>query len=46
VNLWVNDDRYNFVEATHQAWLVAMVDALAGVAVEGAVAGFAAPVRT
>lgn len=30
VNLWVNDNRYNFVEVTHQAWLLAMVDALAG----------------
>ncbi len=30
VNFWVNDTRYNFVEATHQAWLVAIIDALAG----------------
>ena len=38
VNLWVNDRRYNMVEATHQAWLVAMVDALAGIPVEAAAA--------
>lgn len=37
VNLWVDDQRYNMVEATHQAWLVAMVDALAGIPVEPAV---------
>ena len=29
VNLWVDSERYNLVETTHQAWLVAMVDALA-----------------
>lgn len=29
VNFWVNDGRYNFVEATHQAWLLALVDAIA-----------------
>jgi D-sedoheptulose 7-phosphate isomerase len=34
VNLWVDDQRYNMVEATHQSWLVAMVDALAGIPVE------------
>ncbi len=34
VNLWVNSDRYNLVEVTHQAWLVAMVDALAGVVMD------------
>lgn len=38
VNLWVDDRRYNMVEATHQAWLVAMVDALAGIPVEPAAA--------
>ncbi len=36
VNLWVDDHRYNMVEATHQAWLVAMVDALAGIPIEPA----------
>jgi D-sedoheptulose 7-phosphate isomerase len=29
VNLWAESDRYNLVEVAHQAWLVAMVDALA-----------------
>ncbi len=33
VNLWVNSDQYNLVEVTHQAWIVAMVDALAGVTI-------------
>lgn len=34
VNLWVNSSQYNFVEVTHQAWLVGMVDALAGVTID------------
>jgi D-sedoheptulose 7-phosphate isomerase len=33
VNLWVDSDQYNLVEVTHQAWIVAMVDALAGVTI-------------
>ena len=34
VNLWVDDHRYNLVEATHQAWVVAMIDAIAGVVID------------
>lgn len=33
VNLWVDSSLYNFVEMTHQVWLLAMVDILSGVSV-------------
>jgi D-sedoheptulose 7-phosphate isomerase len=34
VNLWVDCSNYNLVEITHQTWLLAMVDALAGTALD------------
>lgn len=39
VNLWVDSTLHNFVEMTHQVWLLAMVDVLAGVSPERVGAG-------
>ena len=30
INLWINSKAYNFVENTHQLWLLALVDLIIG----------------
>jgi D-sedoheptulose 7-phosphate isomerase len=30
VNLWVNSKAYNFIENTHQIWLLTIVDLIIG----------------
>jgi D-sedoheptulose 7-phosphate isomerase len=30
VNLWVNSSKYNYVEITHQIWLLSLVDCIVG----------------